>query len=61
MRNGGCGNSMVFKTPIEIGHLLIGCVRKLKLFERLSIKINYWLFNGIHSKNMLTKKRLINL
>jgi hypothetical protein len=39
MRNGGCGNSMVFKTPIEIGHLLTGCVRKLKLFERLSIKI----------------------
>jgi hypothetical protein len=55
MRNGGCGNYMVFKTPIEIGHLLTGCVRKLKLFERFSIKINYWLFNGIHSRNMLTK------
>jgi hypothetical protein len=30
-----------------------------QIFERLSIKINYYLLNGIHSRNMLTKKKLM--
>ncbi len=31
--------------------------KEAQIFERLSIKINYYLLNGIHSRNMLTKKK----
>ncbi len=33
--------------------------KEAQIFERLSIKINYYLLNGIHSRNMLTKKKLM--
>ncbi len=33
--------------------------KEAQIFERLSIKINYYLLNGIHSRNMLTKRKLM--
>ncbi len=33
--------------------------KEAQIFERFSIKINYYLLNGIHSRNMLTKKKLM--
>ncbi len=33
--------------------------KEAQIFETLSIKINYYMLNGIHFRNMLTKKKLM--